>query len=162
VGLSEVSEILWQERQLLELLLFKLEEEQLVLSSGRTRWVTHATREVELVLEEINRAEVARAVEVDATAAEIGLPAGPSLHQLVEAADAPWRGILEQHRSAFRTITQEILALAQVSGDALTRGERGTEEALAWLGDSDAPISAPPSDATSETPETPPLVNEAR
>ena len=82
MGLSEVSNILWQERQLLELLLFKLEEEQLVLASGRNRWLNHATREVEMVLEEIKRAEVARSMEVDAAAAELGLPSNPSLRQL--------------------------------------------------------------------------------
>ena len=41
MGLSDVSNILWRERQLLELLLFKLEEEQLVLASGRARWLSH-------------------------------------------------------------------------------------------------------------------------
>src|SRR5207253_1654235 len=137
MGLSEVSNILWQERQLLELLLFKLEEEQLVLASGRSRWLNHATREVEMVLEEIKRAEVARAIEVDAAAAELGLTSSPSLRQLGDAAEAPWKGIFEQHRRAFLTITQEILALAQVNRDLLTRGARATHEALAWLGDSD-------------------------
>ena len=39
MSLSEVSNILWRERQLLELLVFKLEEEQFVLASGRTRWL---------------------------------------------------------------------------------------------------------------------------
>ena len=34
MSLSEVSNILWRERQLLELLVFKLEEEQLVLAVG--------------------------------------------------------------------------------------------------------------------------------
>ena len=43
MGLSEVSNILWRQRQLLELLLFKLEEEQLVLTAGRTRWITATT-----------------------------------------------------------------------------------------------------------------------
>ena len=41
MGLSEVSNILWRQRQLLELLLFKLEEEQLVLKSGSTRWLAN-------------------------------------------------------------------------------------------------------------------------
>ena len=53
MALSDVSNILWRERQLLELLVFKLEEEQLVLAAGRTRWLAHATREVENVLGEI-------------------------------------------------------------------------------------------------------------
>ena len=56
--LERLSEVLWRERHLLELLLFKLEEEQLVLTSGRTRWLGHATREVETVLEEIRTAEL--------------------------------------------------------------------------------------------------------
>ena len=39
MALSDVSNILWRERQLLELLVFKLEEEQLVLAAGRSRWL---------------------------------------------------------------------------------------------------------------------------
>ena len=50
MALSDVSNILWRERQLLELLVFKLEEEQLVLAAGRARWLAHASREVESVL----------------------------------------------------------------------------------------------------------------
>jgi len=43
---SELSAQLWKERELLELLLFKLEEEQLLLIAGKSRWISHATREV--------------------------------------------------------------------------------------------------------------------
>ena len=60
MGLREVSAILWRERHLLELLLFKLDEEQLVLAAGRTRWLPRATREVEMVLEEIRQTELER------------------------------------------------------------------------------------------------------
>ena len=55
MGLNELSGVLWRERQLLELLLFKLEEEQLILTSGRTQWLGHATREVESVLDQIRK-----------------------------------------------------------------------------------------------------------
>ena len=48
--LNDVSTVLWRERQLLELLVFKLEEEQLLLTAGKVRWVNHASREVELSL----------------------------------------------------------------------------------------------------------------
>ncbi len=73
---EDLSTLLWKERELLELLLFKIEEEQLVLASGRTRWLAHATREVEVVLAEIREQELHRAVTVDALAAAIGC--GPS------------------------------------------------------------------------------------
>src|SRR3954470_8290843 len=159
MGLSDVSNILWQERQLLELLLFKLEEEQLVLASGRARWLSHATREVEMVLEEIKRAELARSIEVDAAAAELGIEPAPSLRRLAEAAPAPWNGLLEQHRRAFLTATQEILALAQLNRDLLTRGQRATRDALAWLGDAETEIYSATGSATVRT--GPRLVNEA-
>src|SRR3954447_21651851 len=161
MGLNEVSNILWQERQLMELLLFKLEEEQLVLASGRARWLNAATREVELVLEEIKRTELARAVEVDALAAELGLEPGPSLRQLAESVPAPWQSIFEQHRRAFLTTTQEILALAQVNRDLLSRGHQATRDALAWLGDSEADVYTPSGATTSSYAAGPRLVNEA-
>ena len=73
MSLSEVSNILWRERQLLELLVFKLEEEQLVLASGRTRWLSHATHEVETILGEIKRVELERAMAVAGAIVELGL-----------------------------------------------------------------------------------------
>ena len=161
MGLTEVSNILWQERQLLELLLFKLEEEQLVLASGRSRWLNHATREVEMVLEEIKRAELARAMEVDSLAAELGLSPGASLRELSEVAEQPWKGILDQHRRAFLALTQEILALAQVNRDMLTRGQKATREALSWLDENEADVYSAKGAATSSLTSGPRLVNEA-
>ena len=133
MGLAEVSAVLWRERELLEVLVFKLEEEQLVLGSGRTRWLARATREVEVVLEEIRRAELARAVEVDAVAAPLGLPAGPSLAQLADAAPGPWAGLLREHRAAFLALTAEITAMAETNRDLLTNGQRAVREALLTL-----------------------------
>ena len=132
--LSVVSNILWQERQLLELLAFKLEEEQLVLASGRARWLAHATREVEMVLEEIRRAELDRSVHVEAVATELGLGPNPTLQQLATAAPAPWGAILEEHRKAFLECTQAIVSLAQVNRELLSKGYRAARETLAWLG----------------------------
>src|SRR5438874_12689956 len=161
MALSEVSNILWKERQLLELLLFKLEEEQLVLSAGRSRWLSHATREVEMVLEEIKRAELARSIEVDAVAAELGLEPGASLRRLADAAPPPWKGLLEQHRRAFLTATQEILALPQVNKDLLARGQRATGDALEWLGENEAEVYSASGIASSGIAAGPRLVNEA-
>ncbi len=112
MGVAEVSNVLWREREQLELLLFKLEEEQLVLASGRTRWLAHATREVEFVMEQIRTTELLRATEVDAVAAELDLEPGPSLNALADAAPDPWGEIFRGHRDAFLTLTAEIQDLA--------------------------------------------------
>jgi hypothetical protein len=135
MGLAEVTSTLWRERELLELLLFKLEEEQLILAAGRTRWLGRATREVEMVLEEIRSAELLRSVQVDEAALELGLDPNPSLDALADAADEPWQTLLRDHRQAFMTATAEISALAEANRDLLTSGFRATREALLSLTD---------------------------
>ena len=142
MALAEVTSTLWRERELLELLLFKLEEEQLLLAAGRHRWLARATREVETVLEEIRRAELLRAVQVDEAAVELGLEPGPSLGALAAAADEPWRTLLREHRTAFMTATAEISAMAQSNRDLLTAGFRATRDALLSLTDGTPTYSA--------------------
>ncbi len=130
MGLTEVSNILWRERELLELLTFKLEEEQLLLAAGRARWLARATREVEIVLEEIRRAELGRSVEVDALGAELGLGPNPSLNALAGAVGSPWNEILLEHRRAFLEATNEITALAASNKELLTAGYQAARDML--------------------------------
>jgi flagellar biosynthesis/type III secretory pathway chaperone len=132
MAFAEVSNILWRERQLLELLQFKLEEEQLVLASSKARWLTHATREVEMVLEELRKAELTRAMEVTALASQLGLGTNPSLTDISSAAPSPWDGIFEEHRRAFLSATQEIQSLANVNRELLAAGLEATQHALEW------------------------------
>src|SRR5512144_1453988 len=100
MALNDVSNILWRERQLLELLVFKLEEEQLVLAAGRSRWLAFATREVENVLGEIKRVELDRAVQVADAARALGLAGTPTLRELAALTAPPWDGIFAEHRRA--------------------------------------------------------------
>ena len=147
MSLTEVSSILWRERELLELLLFKLEEEQLLLAAGRSRWLGHATREVEMVLEEIRRAELGRAVEVEHVAVSLGLEPTASLRELSEHAPAPWDDILREHRNAFLAASAEIQALAQENRELLTAGYRAARETLMSLGDPEPATYSPTGEA---------------
>ena len=147
MALNDVSNILWRERQLLELLIFKLEEEQLVLAAGRTRWLAHATREVDTVLAEIKRIELERAVEVEAVAKELGMTSAPSLRELAELVPAPWDQIFEEHRRALLEAAQEIDSVGKANRDLLSRGQQAAREALASIGhieiDSYTPTGTP-------------------
>jgi hypothetical protein len=130
MGLAELSSILWRERDMLELLVFKLEEERLVLSSGRTRWLAHATREVELVLEQIRLTEVLRAAEVAVVGAALGLGTNASLGELADAADEPWCDLFRQHRRTFLELTAEVTALAGENRELLVAGQRAVQETM--------------------------------
>jgi hypothetical protein len=158
--LNDVSTILWRERQLLELLLFKLEEEQLLLAAGRARWLARAASEVEAVLEEIKMAELARSMEVDALAVELGLGSDASLGELIEAAPTPWDGILADHRNAFMAMTQEILAVAGSNRELLHRGQRAVRETLAFVDGPDQDTYTPTGQRSDRTSGAM-LVNEA-
>ncbi len=134
VAYSDVSNILWRERQLLELLHFKLEVEQSLLASGKTRWLSHATREIEMLIEEVKQAELARAIEVSGLCQELGVAEAPTLKTLVDVLPDPWAGIFEEHRQAFLLATQEIVGLAETNRELLARGYTAAREALAVLG----------------------------
>ncbi len=127
---EDLSSILWRERDLLELLLFKLEVEQLILTSGRTHWLAIAAREVESVLSEIRDVELLRAVAVDGAAAELGLAANPSLHEIALASEEPWRAIWLDHREAFSTVATQITEMSQSNRVLLTAGYQAAQATL--------------------------------
>ncbi len=137
MALSDVSNILWRERQLLELLVFKLEEEQLVLAAGRSRWLAFATREVENVLGEIKRIELERAVLVADAGRELGLSGSPTLRELGGLTPAPWDGIFAEHRRALLNLAQEIDSITKSNRDLLQRGHQAAREAIAAMGEID-------------------------
>jgi len=130
MGLNELSTALWRERELLEMLLFKLEEEELVLASGRSRWLGRATREVESVLDQIRGVELGRAIEADDAAREVGIPEGASLLEIAKAAPSPWNDLLRGHHVALTDVTSQIDAIAHSNRDVLSQSVRATQEAL--------------------------------
>jgi hypothetical protein len=142
VPMQELSSVLWRERELLDLLLFKLEEEQLLLSAGKTRWLPHAAREVESVLEQIREAELLRAVVSDNAAESLGLTSNPSLRALAEAAHEPWRGILLDHRDAFVAVAAQVKELAEGNRDLITAGQQAAHATLLSMSDSSPTYSS--------------------
>lgn len=139
MAMEELSSVLWRERELLELLLFKLEEEQLLLAAGRTKWLPHAANEVEAVLENIRDTELMRAMVADAVAGSLGLESNPSLRVLAEAAEEPWRTIMLEHRDAFAAVAAQVSDMAEQNRELLTAGYQAAQATVQSL--SEAPDS---------------------
>ena len=134
MGAHELSALLWRERELLELLTFKLEEEQLLLTAGKTRWLQHATREVEQVLERLREAGLGRTVEIAAVAREWGSPEGATLRELIaHAPEGPWGEIFNGHLQAMTELTGRIKELRDVNEKFLRAAARSTQETLAGV-----------------------------
>ena len=81
---QHLSTLLWREQELLDLFLFKAEEKQYLILTGKTRWLARIAHEVEVVLDQLRTLEVERAAATEALAVQLGLGANPSLRQLAE------------------------------------------------------------------------------
>src|SRR3954462_11081758 len=66
---EDLSSILWRECDLLGMLLFKLEVEQLVLTNGRFHWLPVSAREIETCHQQSRSVDPPGAVAVDTVAA---------------------------------------------------------------------------------------------
>ncbi len=133
MSMEDLSSVLWHERELLETLAYKLEVEQLVLENGRTHWLAAAARDVETVLERIRDFELLRSVEVEAVAEELGLEPNPSLREIAECCDEPWRSIWLDHREAFTTTAARITRLSESNRELLTAGYHAAQATLLSL-----------------------------
>ncbi|WP_232677514.1 flagellar protein FlgN [Nocardioides sp. R-C-SC26] len=133
--MEKLSLVLWQERELLDDLLFRLEVEQLVLASGRTNHLMRAARDVEATLQQLRETEVLRAVAADLAAEQLGLAPNPALSELAAASPEPWSTVLADHREAFESTTRRIMELADANRDLITSGYRSARETLMALGD---------------------------
>jgi hypothetical protein len=106
--LQDVSNILWRERNLLELLAFKLDSERLLARAGRTRWLARADHEVEMVINELKAVELERGIHVQALGDELGVSGDSTLLLLAETAPGEWAGILTDHRRALLELARDV------------------------------------------------------
>jgi hypothetical protein len=106
--LQDVSNILWRERNLLELLSFKLDSERLLARAGRTRWLTRADHEVESVLGALKAVELERSILMHALTDTLGLEADVTLEALAECAPPEWAGIFADHRRVLLELARDV------------------------------------------------------
>lgn len=131
----DLSMQLMRERDLLEVLLFKLDVQQMLLATGRNRWIHHAANEIERVLAAMPSVAVSRDALVVAVADEWGVPEATTLRELIEAAPTDaWREVLTGHLTAMTTLAEEIGQMKQVNEQRLRTAIRVTQETIAGLG----------------------------
>ena len=148
-ALAHVSAALWRIRELLDLLTFKLETEQVLVAAGRSRWLARATHEVELVLEEIRHAELRRTIELGDVAEALHLDPDISLGELAESAPPPWGAVLTDHRDTLISATSEITALGETNRELLDSSYRALQETLGLLSATPEPSTYTADGATS-------------
>lgn len=135
MGANELSMQLWRERELLEMLLFKLDEQQLLLAAGRSQWIQFAAREIDQVLDRLRDSSLSRAVEVAGLAEEWGAPEIMTIRELVEIApEGAWRDVLADHMRALTRLAAEVEQMRDANAEQLGGVLRATQETIAALG----------------------------
>ncbi|UIK88544.1 flagellar protein FlgN [Arthrobacter polaris] len=134
MGPEELSTLLWRERELLDLLVFKLEEEHLILSAGKTRWLESATREVDHVVQRLRTTSLERTVFASHLAVSWGLSEDAGLLDLADSAAAgPWQEILTDHFRAMTATVEQIRGLRDTNLQFLRAGLRSAQDTAANL-----------------------------
>lgn len=124
-----------RERELLELLLFKLDVQQMLLATGRTRWIPQTVNEIERVLATMPSTALTRDSLVVAVAAEWSVPEATTLRELIDAAPTDaWREVLSGHFDAMLALAAEIGEMKKVNEQRLRTALRVTQETIAGLG----------------------------
>lgn len=132
-----LSQTLWRQHRILELLLYRMEVQRLVLATGQGRWVEQAAADVEATMEVLREEELVRATQVARVAERLGIDRTASLRDLVEAAPDPWSEILRDHQRAFLELVDQIDATSKANRDLIRRSLRLTRELLGVPADSE-------------------------
>ncbi len=136
VDYQHLSTLLWREQELLDLLLFKAEEKQYLIVTGKTRWLARIAHEIEVVLDQLRVLEVERAAVTEVLAAPLGVGVNPSLRKLAEAAPAPWNDLYAKHHEALLALVTELRGLSDTNRGLIEGG-------LTALGDALLSVKAP-------------------
>ena len=132
--LPELAAVLWQERELLEDLLYALVQQHHILAAGQARWLPRADAAVAEAARALSGHEVLRAIEVENLVSMLALPASASLLEIAETAGEPWGTLLHDHRTALRALTAEIEQVTAENRALIIAGERSTRAALEQAG----------------------------
>ncbi len=130
MAVGELAAVLWQERELLEDLLFSLDQQHRVVAAGDTRWLARADAAVAGAVRAVRTHEIFRAIEVETLVSQLGLACTASLREIAEVVDEPWTTVLTEHREALRELAAEVDEATERNRDLLLAGERATRERL--------------------------------
>lgn len=134
-GCLDLLACLAEEQEALERLLFKLREQQMVLTSGEHRWLAAATAEVESAVAELTVIGARRESVAAAVHAAHQVPVGANLTALAERVEDEMAcQQLHQRQRTLRDVLDQVRRCSRQNRELLASGLAATNDALALLG----------------------------
>lgn len=135
LSLTSLADMLWDEREVVELLLYKLVVAKLLLAADERRFVSPALAEVNLAVDLLHRTEQERADLLALTAREWGVPADRlTLAFLAEATPPTFRPVFADHLRAFLRLADEIEETARTNTQLTNAVLTHVQESLRAMG----------------------------
>ncbi|MBS1847475.1 MAG: hypothetical protein JST73_04295 [Actinobacteria bacterium] len=129
--MQQVAEVLRQERNALEGLLYRLTSLRALLTGRDEGFLTWAATEVEAARNHVREVDLLRAAQVQLLGAHGRDRAVPTLRQLAALAREPWSGILRDHHDALTNLIAEIEVARYGSAERARQGIRRVADATA-------------------------------
>ena len=132
-ALNDLTRLLWQQRRLLERVLYLLRVQELILASGDDAMLAHAVNDIQSTLETVGEIEAARQEITHEIGIAQSLGVNPSLEDLVENAPEPYGEMLADHRNAFHELVADITTVSLNGRAQLERGLNVTRQLSAFV-----------------------------
>ncbi len=144
--LQRLAETLWEERLVVEQLLYRLTCARLLLEADEHRFVTRAMDEVQVEVDRLREIELLRSCTLQELAETLGVPESQlSLDALVRSTDGPWPRVFDNLRVAFAELAAEIESAVTVNRELASKGLLRVREQLTAM--ADVPRPAVPAEA---------------
>jgi hypothetical protein len=131
---EDLSACLWEERAAVEQLVFRLEQENLVLASGRHRLLMQSTAEVAAASATVDQTESRRQEITRALGAQLGLAEPVTIDAIADAVPVESAEALRAHRAAMRDLVRSVTVLTDANRELIARGLAAATDALALVG----------------------------
>lgn len=122
--MQEVAEVLRQERNSLENLLYRLTSLRALLAGRDEAFLSRAAAEVEGARNHVREVDLLRAARVELLGVRGPERSAPTLRQLAALAREPWAGILRDHHDALTNLVAEIEVARYGSAERARQGIR--------------------------------------
>jgi hypothetical protein len=127
---ASLTAALWNEREAIDQVLFKVVQERLLLEAPALRWLPRADEELAGAIRAMRVCAQDRATHVAHIAAGLGLPARCTLAALITHAPEPWPAVLSDHRTALRVLLRDLVTAASATRRQLRRSAADVRESL--------------------------------
>ena len=132
--LPELSQVLWQQRDLIERLEYRLEVQQLIMVSARTDRLPTAVGEVESAIDDIRVVEERRLGVVRELARALRLAETATITEIRAVVEPPWDYVLTDHHTAFLRLVASTDELTSRNRELAHQGLGDARAAFAHLG----------------------------